>query len=155
MALATIINMIVFAGKHPGFVWLAWGLWWLDVALTLFTCTLVTYYMISRHEHHIEQMSSLVLLPVVSAPVCSTSAAVLIPELPTEEAYITLIGGYALWGFGVCMASMILTLYLQRLILHHLPPKNMTVSIWLPIGYLGQVKNSTLQQITNIREFTV
>ena len=133
--------MIVYTGSHFGMwvIWLSWVLWWIDVVLSLSTCMLVTYYMVSRSEHpSLEQMSSLFLLPVVSASACSLTASIIIPFLPTRDAYTTLLTAYALWGFGVCMATMILTVYLQRLIFHHLPSNDMTVSIWLPLGFLGQ-----------------
>lgn len=143
MAWATIVNMAVYTGAHygTGVVTIAWIGWWADVIMSLVTCFLVTYLMISRHEHEsMENTSSLWLLPIVSAPVAATSAAIIIPYLSDYHAYITLLVGYALWGFGVLLASMILMLYLQRLIFHHLPPKQLIVSIWLPIGYLGQGK---------------
>lgn len=141
MAWATIVNMAVYTGAHygTGLVTVAYVGWWVDVVMSIVTCFLVTYLMISRHEHQsMETTSSLWLLPVVSAPVASSSAAIIIPYLSDNHAYVTLLVGYALWGFGVFLASMILMLYLQRLIFHHLPPKQLIVSIWLPIGYLGQ-----------------
>lgn len=147
MAWATIVNMAVYTGAHygTGVVSVAWAGWWADVLMSVVTCFLVTYLMISRHEHEsMETTSSLWLLPIVSAPVASTSAAIIIPHLSNYHAYVTLLVGYALWGFGVLLASMILMLYLQRLIFHHLPPKQLIVSIWLPIGYLGQGVNSII-----------
>lgn len=148
MAWATIVNMAVYTGAHygTGVVTVAYVGWWADVVMSLATCFLVTYAMISRHVHtSIEETSSLWLLPIVSAPVASTSAAILIPRLSDGHAFTTLLVGYALWGFGVFLASMILMLYLQRLIFHHLPPKQLIVSIWLPIGYLGQGVNAIVQ----------
>jgi C4-dicarboxylate transporter/malic acid transport protein len=141
MAMATLVNMTVLAGAHlgQGIITLALVGWWLDAAISLTTCFLVTYFMISRHEHNdMRDASSIWLLPIVSAPVASSTAAILIPYLDTRNAYIVLVSAYVLWGFGVMLASMILIIYLQRLIFHHLPPKQLIVSIWLPIGYLGQ-----------------
>ena len=147
MAWATIVNMTIYSGAQfgTGIVTFAWIGWWADVVMSITTCFLVTYLMISRHEHsNLKEASSLWLLPVVSAAVASTSASVLIPHLSTEHAYTTMLVAYALWGFGVFLASMILMLYLQRLIFHHLPPKQLIVSIWLPIGYLGQGVNAII-----------
>ncbi|BFZ56593.1 Plasma membrane sulfite pump involved in sulfite metabolism [Savitreella phatthalungensis] len=141
MAWATIVNMAVYTGSRfgTGVVTVAWVGWWADVVMSVATCFLVTYAMISRHVHaSVEETSSLWLLPIVSAPVASTAAAVLIPHLSDGHAFTTLLVGYALWGFGVLLAAMILMLYLQRLIFHHLPPRQLIVSIWLPIGFLGQ-----------------
>ena len=147
MAWATIVNMGIYTGARygTGVVTVAYVGWWADVVMSLATCFMVTYAMISRHVHKsIEETSSLWLLPIVSAPVVSTSAAIIIPHLSDGHAFTTLLVGYALWGFGVFLASMILMLYLQRLIFHHLPPKQLIVSIWLPIGYLGQGVNAII-----------
>ncbi|ORY81405.1 voltage-dependent anion channel, partial [Protomyces lactucae-debilis] len=141
MAFATLINMAVYAGHQlgQGVITLALVGWWIDAVISLTTCFLVTYFMISRHEHtDMKDASSIWLLPIVSAPVASSTAAILIPYLDTSNAYIVLVSAYVLWGFGVMLASMILIIYLQRLIFHHLPPRQLIVSIWLPIGYLGQ-----------------
>ncbi|KAJ8608548.1 hypothetical protein MRB53_039602 [Persea americana] len=141
MAWATIVNMGIYTGAHygTGVITVCWIGWWVDVVMAISTCFLVTYLMISRHEHSdLRDTSSLWLLPIVSAPVASTSATIIIPYLSNYHAYVTLLVAYALWGFGIFLAFMILMLYLQRLIFHHLPPKQLIVSIWLPIGFLGQ-----------------
>lgn len=41
-------------------------------------------------------------------------------------------------GIGVPLAMMIMGIYLQRLMFHKLPPNGMLVSVFLPLGPLGQ-----------------
>lgn len=113
MAWATIVNMAIYSGAHygTGLVTIAYIGWWADVIMSVVTCFTVTYAMISRHTHHsLSETSSLWLLPIVSAPVASTSAAIIIPHLSLRHQYMTLIVAYVLWGFGVFLASMILML---------------------------------------------
>ena len=44
---------------------------------------------------------------------------------------------YVLWGPGVPLAMAILVIYFQRLTVHKLPPREVIVSIFLPLGPLG------------------
>ena len=50
----------------------------------------------------------------------------------------TLICSYVLWGTGVPLAMAILVIYFQRLTVYKLPPREVIVSVFLPLGPLGQ-----------------
>jgi tellurite resistance protein TehA-like permease len=77
------------------------------------------------------------LLPVVAAEVAAASGALLVPHLGAEQAYATLIAGYALWAFSVPLAMSILVILLLRLALHKLPEREMAASGWLALGPIG------------------
>lgn len=59
-------------------------------------------------------------------------------DIDPQHALWTVVVSYVLWGIGVPMALMVTTIYLQRLTLHKLPPKAVIVSVFLPLGPLGQ-----------------
>ncbi|KAI9832804.1 MAG: hypothetical protein M1819_004024 [Sarea resinae] len=112
MGLATIVNMIVFVCVP------AWGQW--------------TVYLLSS-------MTAIWLLPVVSTIVAAASGGIVANALPNpQHALWTLIISYVLWGTGVPLAMVILSLYFLRLTVHHLPPREAIVSVFLPLGPLGQ-----------------
>lgn len=84
-------------------------------------------------------MTAAWLLPVVSCVVAAASGSIVADVLPNAQlALATILASYILWGIGVPLAMMIMGIYLQRLMFHKLPPKGMLVSVFLPLGPLGQ-----------------
>ena len=84
-------------------------------------------------------MTAAWLLPIVSCVVAAASGAIVADILPNIHlALATILASYILWGIGVPMALMVICIYLQRLMFYKLPPKAMLVSVFLPLGPLGQ-----------------
>ena len=84
-------------------------------------------------------MTAAWLLPIVSCVVAAASGAIVSDILPNPQiALWTIITSYILWGIGVPLAMMVICIYLQRLMFHKLPPKATLVSVFLPLGPLGQ-----------------
>ncbi|KAA8649287.1 TDT family transporter [Aspergillus tanneri] len=143
MGLATIINMfcnVCVPAWGEGAAYFAWALWILDAVVSITTATTIPFIVMTRKsEIDLSSMTAAWLLPIVSCVVAAASAAVVAEVLPNAQyALWTIIVGYALWGMGVPLALMIMTIYLQRLLLHKLPPKAVVVSVFLPLGPLGQ-----------------
>ena len=167
MGFATIVNMVVFvcvpAWGEP-FVKLAWVLWWIDVILAVAVCFYLPFVMYVRlrsrlrsdklttkvdaligtrsmyfHKTDLASMTAVWLLPIVAPIVAAASGGVVAQVLPnTQHALITLIVSYVLWGIGVPLAMAVLVIYFQRLAVHKLPPREVIVSVFLPVGPLGQ-----------------
>ena len=55
-----------------------------------------------------------------------------------SRALTVLLASYVMCGVGLLLACAILVIYLQRLALHHLPPRELIVSTFLPLGPAGQ-----------------
>lgn len=142
MALATIVNATVLIavpayGDWP--IYMAWSLWWLDVAITCASAYGVTFIMFRVHDMSIHTMTAAWLLPIVPAVVAAASGGLVATVLKTpEEQVITLIVSYVLWGCGVGLSLLVMALYLHRLLCHKLPPGEVIVSAFLPLGPLGQ-----------------
>jgi tellurite resistance protein TehA-like permease len=84
-------------------------------------------------------MTAVWLLPIVGTVVTASSGALVAEILPNpQHALWTIIVSYVLWGIGLPLALMVMVIYLQRLTLHKIPPKAMIVSVFLPLGPLGQ-----------------
>lgn len=80
-------------------------------------------------------MTAALLLPVVPAVVASATGGIVADVLPRDDlAIMTVVVCYILWGIGEAMSSMIFVLYFQRLYLHHLPAKEVIISVFLPVG---------------------
>jgi tellurite resistance protein TehA-like permease len=93
----------------------------------------------SLHKSNLATMTAAWLLPVVSTIVAAGTGSIIAEVLPDpQHALWTLITSYVLWGTGVPLAMSILVIYFQRLTVHHLPPREVIVSVFLPLGPLGQ-----------------
>ena len=95
--------------------------------------------MAKGNETHLSSMTAVWLLPIVSCVVAASSGGIVAEALPNEQyALWTIIVSYVLWGMGIPLSLMVMAIYLQRLTLHKLPPKAVIVSVFLPLGPLGQ-----------------
>lgn len=84
-------------------------------------------------------MTAVYLLPIVSCIVASATGALISQILPDpSHALLTLVTSYVLWGIGVPLAMVMLVIYFHRLLHHKLPPREVIVSVFLPLGPLGQ-----------------
>lgn len=95
--------------------------------------------MTRESETVLSSASAAWLLPIVSCVVAAASGGIVAEALPhPQHALGTIIASYVLWGIGVPLALMVMVIYLLRLILYKLPPKALIVSMFLPLGPLGQ-----------------
>ena len=84
-------------------------------------------------------MTAAWLLPIVAPIVAAASGGILAEVLPNpHHALWTVIVSYILWGIGVPLAMAVLVIYFQRLTIHKLPAREVIVSVFLPLGPLGQ-----------------
>lgn len=76
---------------------------------------------------------------MVPAVVAAASGGILAAYLPSRDhAITTVVTSYVLWGLGEAFAMCILAMYFHRLMVHHLPGRELIVSVFLPVGPLGQ-----------------
>ena len=140
----------------------AWALWWIDAALSVATCFYLPFVMFVNdflalcpllhklgktefphsmyfHDTKLKSMTAVWLLPVVSTIVAAASGGIIADVLPNpSHALWTLTVSYILWGTGVPLAMAVLVIYFQRLTVHSLPPREVIVSVFLPLGPIGQ-----------------
>lgn len=84
-------------------------------------------------------MTAAWLLPVVAPIVAAATGGIVAAVLPDpQHALITLIISYILLGTGFPLAMCVLVVYFQRLTIYKLPPREVIVSVFLPLGPLGQ-----------------
>jgi tellurite resistance protein TehA-like permease len=92
-----------------------------------------------RHKPDLHNITAALLLPIVATVVASATGGIVAESLPSvDRAMLTLIISYLLWGIGQFFSAIVLALYFHRLTLHSLPAKEAIVSVFLPIGPLGQ-----------------
>lgn len=141
MGLATIINgCLAFGIARFGeaIVPVAHMLWWIDAALAMACGVFIPYLMFTRHEHSLDGMTAVWLLPVVAAEVAAVSGGLLAPHLADSSAQFSmLVMSYILWAYSVPVAFSILALLILRMALHKLPHESMAASSWLALGPIG------------------
>ncbi|KAG8958206.1 Plasma membrane sulfite pump involved in sulfite metabolism [Tulasnella sp. 419] len=146
MGLVTIlsgISVITQQAYHLGVGWtlIVSYIWWVDLAASCFFALLVPYMVFTTHSHAAENYTAALLLPVVPTITAAASggrmALLLLSAYPTY-AWTMCLASYAILGIGLSLAMMILALFLQRLTFHHLPPNDVIVSVFLPLGPCGQ-----------------
>lgn len=157
MGFATICNMFVYVCVRAWGSWamnLAWAMWWLDAAVSVVICMFLPFAIMYMHDNgqsskRLQDMTAVWLLPVVSTIVASATggitAEMLVEEERGQHALWTLVTSYVLLGTGLPLAMTILVIYFQRLTLHRLPPLPMIVSVFLPLGPLGQGSFALMQ----------
>ena len=153
MGLATIINgCLVFGiGRFgAGIVDLTQVLWWMDVAMSVACGVLIPYLMFTRHQHSLDGMTAVWLLPVVAAEVAGASGGLLAPHLATPQGQLgMLVTSYILWAYSVPVACLILGILILRMALHKLPHDSMAASSWLALGPIGTAALGMLVLGTN------
>lgn len=128
-----------FGGKP--FVYLLWASWWILVVLSFACAFLLVHVMETKQDHSLNRMTTVWLLPVVTLVVASATGGVLAPVLlpfSPQHALITLTLSTVLVSMGLGLAFMILTMYFLRLIVYGLPPGANVLSVFIPLGPMGQ-----------------
>jgi C4-dicarboxylate transporter/malic acid transport protein len=149
MGLATIVNMVVFVCVAHWGEWattLAWTLWWIDVVISVATCLWLPFVIMHIHESELSSMTAVWLLPIVATIVAAASGGVVAEVLPNPQHQVwTIVTSYVLWGTGFPLAMVVLTMYFHRLTIYRLPPREVIVSVFLPLGPLGQGSFALMQ----------
>ncbi|KAK9816229.1 hypothetical protein WJX74_008920 [Apatococcus lobatus] len=141
MGLSTIISSIVLMAVPEVGTWakdLAWVLWWINVVLALLSCMGIPFIMFHNEGFAVEKMTAAWLLPVVPAVVAGATGGVMATVLEPQNALITILTSYVLWGMGMGQSMLLIALYMQRLMAYKLPAAEVIVSAFLPLGPLGQ-----------------
>lgn len=137
-----IINMTVFVCVPAWGNWaayLAWGLWWFDLAISLLCCVSLPFMVIHLGKTNLASLTAVLLLPIVPCVVAAASGGIVANVLPNpSHVQTTLIASYMSWGIGVFFSVLVLAMYQVRLSNHALPPREAIVSVLLPVGPFGQ-----------------
>ena len=94
--------------------------------------------MSASHQRSLDSITAAQLLPIAATIVAAGTGSEVAEVLPNHQyALGTLIVSYVMWGMAVPMAFAVLVIYYQRLALHKMPPREVIVSAFLPLGPLG------------------
>ncbi|KAL7309076.1 Plasma membrane sulfite pump involved in sulfite metabolism [Mucor circinelloides] len=147
MGLTTITNFttLVIVDKFAWGLDLAFVLWIIEYVLTIATVLVVPYFVIVHHNHALESMNGTWLLPIVPCVVASASGGLLAQYLDQGRAVVVLIISIVTMGMGLLLALSVIVIYFYRLVVHKLPPREVIISSFLPLGPLGQGAYGVIQ----------
>ncbi|KAF8322137.1 C4-dicarboxylate transporter/malic acid transport protein [Clavulina sp. PMI_390] len=157
MGLCTIVSMIVYTcvpAYGPRYAILAWVLWWIAAVLCLATGIIIPYIVHTRHKASFDQISGVWFFPIIGNVVCSGTGGAVAEVLPPELARITLVVSYIMWGVGVPFCFFLMPLYYARLSIYKLPPREILISVFVPIGPCGQGAFGLLQMAKVVRQLS-
>jgi len=142
MGFATLVESWMFlCCPYWGYwsVTFAWVCWMIDaVVAAAVTVSLPFLLMSQSHQHQLDRITAAQLLPI-AATIVAAGAGSEVAELlhNPNHAVGTLITSYVMWGMATPLAMTILVIYYHRLALYKLPPREVVVSSFLPLGPLG------------------
>jgi tellurite resistance protein TehA-like permease len=86
----------------------------------------------------LDKITAAQLLPIAATIVAAATGSEVAEILENNgQALGTIIACYVLWGMGTPLAMAVLVIYYQRLVVHKIPPREVIVSSFLPLGPLG------------------
>jgi tellurite resistance protein TehA-like permease len=99
----------------------------------------LTILLISASDRQaLDRITAAQLLPIAASIVAAGTGARVAEHLPNpQHALGTIIASYVMWGMSTPLAMTVLVMYYTRLALHKLPPREIVVSSFLPLGPLG------------------
>ncbi|KAJ2743922.1 Plasma membrane sulfite pump involved in sulfite metabolism [Coemansia sp. BCRC 34301] len=117
---------------------LALVLWCIDVVLSVLSFLVIPFLVTSHQTHLLETVNATLLLPAVPTVVAATGGAIVASVHDGSIATAVVIISYMLWAMGLGIAMLLTMVYLVRLVLFKLPPKEAIASAFIPLGPLGQ-----------------
>jgi tellurite resistance protein TehA-like permease len=142
MGFATLVESWIFLCVPyfgPWAVTLAWVCWMIDCVVAIAVTISLSVLLISAsNQQALHRITAAQLLPIAATIVAAGTGAEIAKVLPDpENALGTLIASYVMWGMSTPLAMTVLVMYYTRLALHKLPPREIVVSSFLPLGPLG------------------
>ena len=142
MGFATLVESWIFlCCPYWGYwsVWVAWISWMVDSVLAVLVTVSLPFLLMSQsHQQSLDRITAAQLLPIAATIVASGTGSEIAEILDNpQHALGTLITSYVMWGMATPLAMTVLVIYFQRLALHKLPPREIIVSSFLPLGPLG------------------
>ena len=136
------------------FTLFVWALWMAASIVSLAVGIGIPIIQFTRHEHSLSTVTGVMLLPVVGPIVAAAAGANVAEVLPHEHARFTICVSYIMLGTGFTMAMLTLGMFYARLTIHKIPQTALTVTIFLPLGPLGQTNYALLRLATVLLKLT-
>lgn len=140
-------SLVMFLNAVAGEQWptTLWVLWWVCTVLS-FYAGFLTFFLSTIGKHRkstnildASKISMLFLLPVVTLTVASSCGELVTPNLHTTQQKITtMVVSFVMCAIAVVLAFIVVLVNFWRLFVHKIPNTAQVLTLFLPIGFLGQ-----------------
>ncbi|WFC98919.1 hypothetical protein MYAM1_001652 [Malassezia yamatoensis] len=157
VALDAFVNLCILVlvpAWGPKFTLFVWALWMLASVVSVVIGIGMPIIQFTRHEHSLSSVTGVMLLPVVGPLVAAAAGGNIAMHLSPEHARFTICASYVMWGAGFTMSMLTLSMFYARLTIHKIPQAALTVTIFLPIGPLGQCNYALLRLSSALLQIT-
>lgn len=141
MTISTLMNFCALHwvhGREGSFRYFVWAVWWFNSAYAIILCFGLTFLKATRHKHSLNAMTGIWLIPIIALTVVGSSGSIMSEMLPVQYAKITIVTSYMMIGCAWCLIFISLTLYYARLVFYKVPPANLIVTVFVPLGPCAQ-----------------
>lgn len=124
-----------------GWAYLAYGLWWTCILVSILINFGMVFVLFTRQQQTETTLAPTWLLPIVTTVVAAASGAVVSQALlPYNPALArgTILASYCVWGTGVPLAMMMITIIMYKTITVGPPKLGAVMASFLPLGPCGQ-----------------
>ena len=170
MGFATLIEAWIFLCCPYWGYWSvtgAWVCWMIDAIVSAAVTVSLPFLLMSQsNQQSLDRITAAQLLPIAATIVASGTGSEIAEILDNpQHALGTLITSYVMWGMATPLALTVLVMYYHRLALHKLPPREIIVSSFLPLGplgmggytimYLGKVSREVFPKVEFFHNLTI
>lgn len=141
----TSLVTLLHAITKKDWILACWVLWWVTVALSVYTGFVTFFFSFSAKTNHHpsgtkpENLLFAFVLPVVTLTVSASLGGAITQDLGNlKMEVITLAVSYLMWAVAIFLASIITVVNFWRLFIYRSPAAKAVLTMFLPIGYLGQ-----------------
>lgn len=140
------LGVISFYQSRSDALYVAEVMYWISVVGSVFVAFGGVYFMYSNQkEHGLGDINGAWFLTWIPCIVCSTVGGTLTSSLSQRNGSSILVTSFLLWSVGIAMSTVLLSIYLWRLMSAKLPPAAAIVSTFVPIGPYGMAAYSIQQ----------
>lgn len=145
-----ILGIASFYSHHQAAMYVAEVMYWIAAASSIFVACVGIFFMYERQpQHSFSDITGVWFLTFIPLIVESTVGGAIAPQLAYKNSVTVLVTSFLMWSVGVGMSTIILPLYLWRLMSFQLPPREAITSTYIPVGPFGMGAYS-IQQLAMV-----
>jgi len=139
-----IIGIIGFYNHSPSARWVAFGVWWINLVLTLFVGVVLfvldTTYIAPKTVtlDKIAGVWVMMTVPLFTLAGAGANLSNYLTHQSTKAAVAVTVISWLVWGWAILLLTLILAIYLWRLVSHKLPGPMLLATSFLPVAALSQ-----------------
>ncbi|OWB58248.1 hypothetical protein B5S28_g4256 [[Candida] boidinii] len=158
MGFSTTVNMIHLVTVHykHDFAIGTMVFWWINAFMAIIIAWAVLFILFSYKDIEYKGLNPTIVLASLPLTVCASSGALITSTLQDKNLKLTvMIISFLLWSNSILIGSLFIGIVFWKLLTSGLPPKMLTLTSFIPIGFLGHGAWGILLNGLNIEEYLI